>query len=306
MALAADAEEYWPPKGIQRMETELAGLPVLWAEPDDPVVVWGWSRALRNRLRRMGVSELYLPSDEKLAMLRAFSSREFCVDYSSGFYAHPQLKMVKPWLVENRMFFCHAIDELERAGVRYPYIVKSAWSSSGKGNVIVRDEEDAGKRHDRIRSIIGLNGASVDVFYNKVLDFAMEFRVMADRVEYLGLSVFEAAADGKYGCNYVASQDKLARMIAETGVLDGVLDCVRAVHAELLADCLRGKYEGVVGVDMMVVRETDCEGVRVHPCVELNLRMNMGVVALKVYEKFGDRYPRITLDVLKEILKELQ
>ena len=41
-----------------------------------------------------------------------------------------------------------------------------------------------------------------------------------------------------------------------------------------------GRYEGIVGIDMMVVR-----GGLIHPCVEINLRMNMGVVAMKLYEK---------------------
>jgi hypothetical protein len=41
-----------------------------------------------------------------------------------------------------------------------------------------------------------------------------------------------------------------------------------------------GQYQGIVGIDMMVVR-----GGLIHPCVEINLRMNMGVVAMKLYEE---------------------
>ena len=44
-------------------------------------------------------------------------------------------------------------------------------------------------------------------------------------------------------------------------------------------------YRGVLGVDMMVCKATD-ESFKLHPCVEVNLRMNMGVVARFFYERF--------------------
>jgi len=39
-------------------------------------------------------------------------------------------------------------------------------------------------------------------------------------------------------------------------------------------------------VDMMVCRSDKENGYRVHPCVEINMRMNMGVVARLFYDRF--------------------
>ena len=47
---------------------------------------------------------------------------------------------------------------------------------------------------------------------------------------------------------------------------------------------LVGNYQGYLGVDMMVVR---CgEEYFVHPCIEVNLRMNMGVVSRLLFDRF--------------------
>ncbi len=52
-----------------------------------------------------------------------------------------------------------------------------------------------------------------------------------------------------------------------------------------LTSLLDSRYCGYMGVDMMVVRRGD--GFALVPCVELNLRMTMGVVAMKVAERLG-------------------
>ena len=42
-------------------------------------------------------------------------------------------------------------------------------------------------------------------------------------------------------------------------------------------------YNGYLGVDMMICRFPGSPVYRIHPCVEINLRMNMGVVARHIY-----------------------
>lgn len=52
-----------------------------------------------------------------------------------------------------------------------------------------------------------------------------------------------------------------------------------------LAEVIKGSYEGYLGVDMMICR-TQNGGYAIHPCVEINLRMNMGVVARLIYDNY--------------------
>ena len=48
---------------------------------------------------------------------------------------------------------------------------------------------------------------------------------------------------------------------------------------------LCGRYKGIAGVDMLIVN--DGGEVKVHPCIEMNLRMNMGVLAMKAFERLS-------------------
>ena len=103
---------------------------------------------------------------------------------------------------------------------------------------------------------------------------------MKQEVRYLGLSVFETSSEGRYAFNYLRSQQKLREMIVTLLPDASVLDRLIALHHHLLSNRLLGQYEGIVGIDMMVVQDG-----LIHPCVEINLRMNMGVLAMILYEK---------------------
>ena len=297
MALASDAGNYTPPKQIQRMEADLSMLPSLWADDSDLILMpegvcdrngvrvaldpsavpipWGWNRSVRNRFLRLGVDERLVPSVGELDAWRAFSSRRWSASYNARLYEQTGRT---PWLVDNCMAFCEdgdALTEWSSVCPGCPFILKSEYSSSGRGNRVVGGNVT--------RPSLTVRNMVVDRFYNnKVLDFAMEFEVTAESVRYLGLSVFKTTSEGKYLYNLMASQSELTMMVQSLMPSDcgDVLDGLANVHTDLLTNSLLGNYRGIVGIDMMVV-----EGGRIHPCVEINLRMNMGVVAMMLYAK---------------------
>ncbi|MBQ7572217.1 MAG: hypothetical protein IJT19_08275 [Bacteroidaceae bacterium] len=284
MALAANVRQYFPPRHIQQMEDDLAGLARLWdAGP------WGWSLATRQRYLRMGLAATDLPTDNWLTNLRRLSSREFAVGY------YQQLATAfadEEWLLPCRARFCTSIDEvklsisnflapLQSASVAYGCrlqlsIIKSPWSSSGRGNMVVDGFPLDSNTEQRIRRILHQQGGIVvEPFYtDKALDFAMEFNVEDGGTQFLGLSVFETDETGHYGGNYVESQEALRQRI---GLPDNVLQRLIDYHRQALA---RLAYRGPVGIDMMRLSDG-----RVHPCVEINFRMTMGLLALIVYNK---------------------
>ena len=154
-------------------------------------------------------------------------------------------------------------------------ILKSPWSSSGRGNVVVRGEMDEPTQR-RIRKIIQEQGAIVvEPFYaDKELDFAMEFWADGFSTRFLGYSVFSADEMGHYGGNYVESQDELLQRISlPNELLQRLID----YHQRELS---RLSYRGPVGIDMMRLSDG-----RVHPCVEINFRRTMGLLALALYNK---------------------
>jgi hypothetical protein len=144
-------------------------------------------------------------------------------------------------------------------------------------------------------------GFVVDKFYeDKVLDFAMEFFIHEDQaVEFLGYSVFATGEHGAYGYNYVESQEELLeRIVDEDGVngsnginrrfLERLVDYHKA-HLSSLTSLVGtenaqrvGWYFGPVGIDMLKTADGS-----VHPCLEMNFRMNMGILALLLHERYG-------------------
>ena len=155
-------------------------------------------------------------------------------------------------------------------------ILKSPWSSSGRGNIVIDSPETFEESRKRIERIIREQGGiSVEPFYaNKALDFAMEFWIGDEGVRFLGYSVFFTDETGHYGGNWVESQEQLSERIQLPGEL---LESLITHHKQALAEL---PYRGPVGIDMMRMDDG-----RVHPCVEINFRMTMGLLALLLYNK---------------------
>ena len=118
----------------------------------------------------------------------------------------------------------------------------------------------------------------MDRFYeDKVLDFAMEFFVNEDgTVDFLGWSVFHADPNGAYGYNYVESQEELVERIdVDASLLQRLIN----YHKTHLAQTA---YRGSIGIDMLKTADG-----HIHPCLEINFRMNMGILALLLEEQYG-------------------
>lgn len=306
MALAAHVRQYLPPKRIQQMEADLANLACVW---DDTRFAgpWGWSLATKQRYKQMGVPVEQLPSDEWLEGVRRLSSREFACRYIKDLldeFKDPRLIGEEMrWVDKNDLSWSMLAEVVKVPSKR---IFKSPWSSSGRG-VFVATAFDA-HTQQRLQGFLSSQGGFVmDRFYtDKVLDFAMEFYIHEDHtVEFLGYSVFHAAENGAYGYNYVESQeDLLERIVGEDGMngangvngtngKDGEL-LARLVdyHKEHLSSLTSqvgtenaqrvGRYYGPVGIDMLKTADG-----YIHPCLEMNSRMNMGILALLLHEKYG-------------------
>ncbi len=266
MALAADVREYTPPRRIRLMEEELQNLARCWEEGP-----WGWSMATKQRYLKMGIGEELLPSDEWLKEVRRLASREFsCLYLKELLKAIPSEK-----LLGREMRFCTSIDE-DKEGRIY----KSLWSSSGRG-IFTTDGLSKDHLRERLEGLLSAQGGYVeDRFYeNKLQDCAMEFKVSADgEVEFLGYSVFKAERNGTYQYNIVESQQTLRNMIE---VEDELLEALIEYHKTQLG---RTAYRGYVGIDMLTTKDG-----KLHPVVEINFRMNMGILALMLYEKYGSK-----------------
>lgn len=268
MALAANVAAYTPPLQIQQMERELAPLCQYWDEGP-----WGWSLATRLHYRKIGINESCLPTDEWLENHRHLSSRKFACTYIYDMLA----ELKDECLVGGEMRFLRSLDPLSSSLNLKPLIFKSPWSSSGRG-VFTSVGMLRQNIEERLRGYIRTQGGFlVDRFYDKQQDFAMEFMIGKNgKVDFIGYSVFEASTSGTYGFNYVESQEELRSRI---NVDESLLQDLIHYHCAHLGTI---GYSGPVGIDMIVCRDG-----KVHPCIEINFRMNMGILAQLLHRRFG-------------------
>ena len=124
----------------------------------------------------------------------------------------------------------------------------------------------------------------LEPYYNKVADFAMEF--ISDgrgTVRYCGLSVFDTRSGAYSGSVLDTEEEKTARLGA--WISPALLLMIKEQLTMVLSKRLGSSYRGPLGVDMMVVSVDN--QLMVHPCVELNLRLTMGHVALALTRRLA-------------------
>ncbi len=253
--------------------TERAGDATAHVEP------WGWDKALRaqlaGRTHRLG-SEL-LPTDEQLADIRSLSHRAT----SAAILPHLRFEGTV-----GEADVCTTVAEVASRLRRHGRVVlKAPWSSSGRGVRFVDAERSAllqegSTENGWLCHLLERQGAvMVEPYYNKVMDFGMEFHCRADgHVDYAGLSLFHTV-NGAYTGNILATETRKALELGQYLPVS-LIEQVQTGLCEELARTFGGRYVGPLGVDMMVVKRPEADGFSLHPCVEINVRRTMGHVAL--------------------------
>lgn len=320
IALAANQARFTAPHAGRQMRADLGFIPALWADDGDLVLVddveaameavrhvqkyahdvvfitladlkvlastfgddfkiepWGWDCTIKEQLVRVDEAFCrFTPTDVVLDEIRRLSSRQF-----AAISLLPRLCEIGGERVVGESRYCESMDEALAAMAAYGNsVLKSPWSSSGRGVRYVQTAEPDEHTQGWMRNIIKQQGGlMVEPLFVKVYDFGMEFGVAVDgNVEYRGLSLFNTRGGAYTGSICATEKDKreiLARFV-DINLIDSICQAIQ----QTLQPIMENVYNGVFGVDMMVVAKEGAEGFLLHPCVEMNLRRTMGHVAL--------------------------
>ena len=171
-------------------------------------------------------------------------------------------------------------------------------SGSGKGLMwILGGITD--KQIDWCNSVINRQGGIVaEPILDKVEDFAMEFYLNKGSATYAGYSLFNTASSGAYIGNDLISDDKIEDKLTNYIPLEILLQLRKSLSKKLTT--LFPNYRGYVGVDMMICKTN--LGFQVQPCVEINMRMNMGMVSRLFHNQYmtPERRGRFVVDYYKK------
>lgn len=309
MALASESPYYMAPANIKKMASDLSALPAWYAPSGSEVLLaderqkewlekecrfplsvswqtalvpyyikvypWGWNPSLLRRLFEAGFSSETMLSEEQMQKVRSLSGRQTAVALL------PRLRIAQ---TIGESFAFSSLEKLKDFLLTdAELLLKSPWSGSGKGIQKVRGELDA-SAYGWTKRVINSQGCIIaEPFYQKKVDFAMEFFADEKGVSFVGYSLFETDVRGIYKENRLLSNKAIEAHLASY-VSESLLHEIRERCQKELANLLKGDYEGYLGVDMMICR--DGESYLLHPCVEINLRMNMGVVSRLLYDNY--------------------
>ena len=152
-------------------------------------------------------------------------------------------------------FFVNNFTKLENLLSEYDEVIlKSPWSGSGKGIQKVRKTLNDSIYGWAKRIMASQGGIVVEPYYQKALDFAMEFYAEEGKLSFVGYSIFETDSRGIYKGNLLASDEMLEKRLTSYVPLKVLLD-IRRKCLEKLPDLINGAYNGYLGIDMMICLE---------------------------------------------------
>ena len=247
-----------------RMKFGLDAVPVMRCDSSVVGSPWGWSFDAARRLSAAGASVI---DDVRIGSIAALSHRRISVEVMRRL--HSMLPFALPPVPEE-LTSCDRLSALVSQSAVY---VKAPWSSSGRGVFRVDAVDDMVAA--RVNGILRRQGSVlVESALDKRLDFAMLFRACGGKVEWAGYSLFFNSMGDAYGGNILADDASLEDMLVSAGASRDRLHAIRDALVVVLAELIGDAYDGYFGVDMLLTASG-----MIDPCVEVNLRMTMGVVA---------------------------
>ncbi len=257
---------------------------------------WGFAPNMSHQLKQLSSGKIF--DSTWNGEWRDFLSRKTAVEFLKR-RAHllEHLDFNPPFLPT----LVGSMEELNQLTSQGDFVVKSLWSSSGRGVFISKDCKLTRNELNMIVSYFRQgHQVVVEPYFNKVEDFSIQFMVNSTQnVTYKAVTLFETDSRGRYvgslvGADIEAFYNKYIDAFCGLSLFD-FAKCVGEGVKQLLSDHPNNPFaivennatERPIGVDMMVYRNSEGK-LRIHPCIEINWRYTMGYVAHRLSERLSN------------------
>ncbi|HRX12781.1 MAG TPA: hypothetical protein P5210_14065, partial [Draconibacterium sp.] len=252
--------------------------------PKNKLLPWGWSPAshkLLSPLKKSCTSEFQnSPVYNWLPGHRDITSRKFALEILTRLQLTLKNDFILP--AENKPRICTTQNDFEDAIKQWGKVmIKAPWSSSGRGLQPITKTPVHPKVWEKVLGVVKEQGfALAEPLLNKVLDLALLFEIKKGKVNHLGNSYFYTNSKGQYEGNYLngfpGTIDNAVLEFADYMVGKIRQPIINAIENSEMATF----HEGYFGVDTLVY--SDKNKLRINPCLEINVRYTMGLLALRL------------------------
>lgn len=258
----------------------------------ETIFPWGWSPAAHFILKELKEkcsmpfqkSPVYKWTEKQTTLYERITSlhflRKFLDENSFDFFIKKAMTGTKVTRIEE-------IEGLIEK--KYSLVLKAPLSSSGRGIQIIRKSTLNASNRQWITGILNQQAYLIaEPFLDKIADLSFQFSISDNgQCEYLGYSVFETNTNGQYKCTLIHPEignSGFSEILKDTATIIGIT-AVRL--GEALKDSVyTNLHRGFLGIDAMIYR--DDEGLKMQPCIEINSRMNMGILTMQIEKKIVD------------------
>jgi hypothetical protein len=259
-------------------------------QPKGRLIPWGWSPA---------VSQLFQPvwpmfansfGEYKVAGWQPFHKQLYSrltgiamlksILTISGYPWFPDLSAI-PVACDSLAAIFGEVEKYDKS------VVKTPWSSSGRGLLLFPNIDSRMKNEEVLSGMLKQQGfVTVEPWHQKLMDLSYQFQSEGGKIHYRGRTIFETDQKGRYQRNFLrdspASTAEINNFLAERN--DEVISLLSKALAE--SDYVKF-HEGWIGVDALIYQSAE-GSLRFHPLVEINGRLTMGAIALKIRSYLAD------------------
>jgi hypothetical protein len=252
---------------------------------------WGWSPSAHFYLKdlkekcshQFRESPVYSWKEDHKTLFERITSLHFLADFLEQ---NPIDFFVDRELIGTKVTTIEGIEEL--LNNQFPLVLKAPVSSSGRGIQIIRKQTLNTSNRQWISGILNQQKYLIaEPFLNKVIDFSFQFKISNDEPEYLGYSVFETNSNGQYQSTLIHPETEMPGISGINSEIKSKIVTTALLLKNALKDSEYAKlHRGFLGIDAMIYREK--EELKIQPCIEINSRMNMGILAAQIETKTHD------------------
>lgn len=247
---------------------------------------WGWSPAAHFILKdlkekcspQFKANPVFNWTNEHRALFERATSLRFLNDFLA---MNPSDIYIERELTGEIVKTTAEIEDLLRR--KMPLVLKAPLSSSGRGIQVIRKSMLNNSNRQWISGILKQQKYLVaEPFLEKIVDFSFQYKINSGgEPEYLGYSVFETNTNGQYLSTFIHSKIEDFETSGITLEIETMIEITAARLRHMLINSgYTTLHRGFLGIDAMIYR--DNEGLKIQPCIEINSRMTMGVVAMQI------------------------